>query len=237
VRGLSLSIALAAGGCSIVFEAIPENRSPCAGQEGLVLCLDFEDPLDDGLATDRSPSAADAAVGPNATTVERGLDNHAVHLDAGDPIEVPVSPALDGLTAFTFELTVKLDVMVNAMFVPTLLEHSGSWAIAIIGDGHAVCVLPDNGVIGSDERLDDGALHRITCVKSDRLSMFVDGNAQNASTMATLVAPTARPTLIGNNSASTGPLVGVVDSVRIWSRPLSSFEVAESAEIPFETSP
>ena len=229
MRAMLLAVALGTAGCNLVWKAVAKDRSPCVDQRDLVLCLDFQDEIDDGIATDRSPSGADALVGPNATKIMRGVDNEAVHLDPqGPPIEVPDNDRIDGLNQFTFELTVQFDGQVDVA-PPTLLEHKWGYALTMSGDGRAVCSLSDGAIIMSNtERLDDGRAHRITCVVSEQLAMFVDGLAQNSSTPTTPVGPTKQSTLIGNG------LAGMVDTVRIWSRALSSTEVDETREDVFE---
>jgi hypothetical protein len=218
---LPIAVAIAAGGCNLVFESTLSESTPCKGQPDIVLCLDFEDEIDDGQADDRSPTRANATLGPAITTVERTATNQAILLaELESAVTVPANPALDIVGTLTFEVTVRLDA--NLMADATILDHPPAYAIKIDPtDGRVLCLID-----GGSERVESNAplgagFHRITCRKAlANLTMFVDGIQQQQTAGARLLVPTNRPTFIGNDAAGETPFVGAVDTVRIWKKAL-----------------
>ncbi|MCW5806607.1 MAG: LamG domain-containing protein [Deltaproteobacteria bacterium] len=230
MRALWLTLAVAAPGCGLLFDAT-ETPIPrlCDGEgEDLVLCLDFEDPIDDRIAVDSSRTGASAELGAMVTQVVRAERNLAIRVGAGDSaVDVPEHPALAFAGPFTIELTVSIE----GGLLPVLVDHRPTYQLDTIAGGAVRCssgVGLDNSVV-TNGPIPPG-FHRITCVRDDKLRLYVDGLQQNQIVDAAPPMPVLGPTFFGSNRNHMAQLTGTIDSVRFWNRALTTPEIVARTE-------
>jgi len=191
-----------------------------------VLCYDFDD-LGDGSVLDSSTYGNDADVSGVVVHLP-GRDGDALLFS--DTISATVAEtALLDITSMTIELWIKPSAIPGAGRAG-LVDNNGQYGFFLHPDGQLRCTPGD----GADSRTAVIAVDRwshVACtVDGTAVRIYVDGvEVGSGSSSGALPTAGSEGSAVGMNSPSGDHFEGLMDSLRVWKRPLLRSETCASA--------
>ena len=200
--------------------------SSCADDPALVLCFDFES-VDGGMLEDGSMYGHDATAA--AAEIASGPWGMGLMADAELRVEVPCFENCETTGELTLEARVRIDEVPPAGSRSGIIDNDMEYAITYSDAGVRCSNGPGNVVLGPT--LPVGEWVHVACVNDgDMLRMYVDGVDEARSAIGG-AGPTGDgdPVAIANTSPNWDePLVGAIDSVRVWMRARTPQEIEDT---------
>jgi hypothetical protein len=216
----------------------PPAPQPClTDEQGVALCVDFEDrPLVDH-ASDRSPYHNDADA-IDVGTMERLPGEQAAVLRSTSSLRIRETAALD-LPRFTIEMWIFPDQLPPKRTDVGLFDNFGQYTMRLRDDLRIRCGLTGTSVILSNSAVPRREWSHVACSYADgELRVYLNGQLSDCRT----VAPTS---LVGTFGSAIGaelkPNVGVtavtpgdhflggIDNVRVYDHALEAERICAAA--------
>jgi hypothetical protein len=231
-------------------EVIPPSPTPPAAQpcrtdeQGVALCVDFEDRPLANQATDRSPHGNHAAAVAVGATLRLPGEQAAV-LTAASSLRVRESAALD-LAQLTIEMWILPDQPPPKDEDVGLFDNPGQYTMRLTDELRVRCSLlgdladDADGAASSDGAVPKRAWSHVACrYAAGELRVYLNGHLSACRT----VGPIAQLGLVGSAIGSElglglGPLggaepkdrfIGGIDNVRIYDRALADARICAAA--------
>jgi hypothetical protein len=249
---LRVGALLLLGGCNVVF---PLDQAAVCAHDGLLLCLTFEDNLDDGVARDFSDRRLSAKAGA-VEQVERG-DELALRLNADSDVVLEYPKLFDLERPYTIDLWVNYNSPLSErppVLSPTqhgdvVLDYDQQWTIQIgriaeTAPEYIYCSTHAGGMgTGSKAAIPRDGWHHVACVvdaesmepeHTPEIRLWLDGrmmpfefgqHVHGESFRGSRAFPRIGAQSISGDFEFTGEL----DNLRIWNRALSEDELAQFA--------
>ncbi|MEO8707286.1 MAG: LamG domain-containing protein [Kofleriaceae bacterium] len=222
---------------------------PCGTPDasGLVLCLEFEDGVDDGVLLDSSPNHRDAMTsGLVAAMRTVPATSTAGHVAAASTIRVPANPALDVGAAYTYSAWVHPASLPAQGVVYGLFDHEQQYAMLIAhapitGELETRCVHTGVQRYEWTSILPVGEWTFLACTW-DGVQLCANRWTSATSHERFCHVPTIPPNAAGAQGLAIGqlsdagsahsPLDGDLDSVQLYSRGMSADQLCALAGQP-----
>ena len=233
IRAIVVAACGALTGCHLAFplEEAPPRPDPC-DEDSLVLCLDFEDDLTDGIVPDRSGTGNDAMVPMDLMSVMRGT-SRGIAVDTTTVVEVMTHQTLDLPGEMTVDLWFGSDLAPPDPYVG-LLDNDSQYGIAFRPDLTVACSFSlgaNTAYLAVSRPLPARDWYHVACVRrTEMLSLYVDGVHEMTKPLPPEPTRTDadEALYIGSDGASgmsLNPLTGRIDDVRIFARALDDAEI------------
>jgi len=235
----------------------PPPPQPCrTDEQGVTLCVDFEDRPLMNIASDRSPNANHAAAIDVGST-QRIAGEQAAVLGTTSSLRVAESPALD-LTTFTIEMWIHPGpppaAVAKGVLDFGLFENHNQYTMRVQGDFRIRCglstalsaALPTTfNLATSREAVPPAKWSHVACrYANGEMRVYVNGHLSGCKAMNAL-APLGQLGLLGSaigaelrlttGSTAVEPkdrFLGGVDNVRIYDRALEDASICAAAGQP-----
>jgi hypothetical protein len=212
--------------------------APCATPDpsGLVLCLELEDGVEDGVLLDSSPGQHHATTS-NLTPAMRTVPamSPAGGVGPSSTIRVSEDPTFDRAAAYTLALWIRPDTLPQIGDVYGLIDHEEQFAMLI---GRSPGGMLENRCVHTGvarfewtERLPEAAWSFLACTW-DGTTLCAQRWSSATDTEKFCHVPALPPTTNGNQGIAIGHLSsggnahsrfdGALDSIQIYSRALST---------------
>jgi concanavalin A-like lectin/glucanase superfamily protein len=227
----------------------PPAPEPCrATEEGVVLCVDFEDrPLTDHAA-DRSPNRNDA-VAVNVSTMERVPNEQAAWLVDTSSLRVGESARLDLATAFTIEMWISPNMMPKHKDGNAgLFDNYGQYTMRLQDDLKIRCGLRgDQHVDSGNYIVNREEWTHVSCRYAEgEMRVYISGHLTACRSLASVPLPALYGSAIGAELKPNPTLtaadpvdrfLGGLDNVRIYDRALDPDRICTAAGHPSGSCP
>lgn len=237
-----LAFAITVTGCAFTApEAVPiiepgpdPGPQPCrAGEQGVVLCVDFEEPPVAGRVLDSSP--IDHVVTAISVLPEPRLPGeHAVVLSTPSSLLVAPSPELD-LPELTIEMWIRPDKKPPRKG-SGLFDHHDHYTMAIRDNRRIRCGLTGDDQVTSEDAVPDKAWSHVVCrLTGGEMRVYLNGHL---SACRQLEPASTAPNLVGSAIGArlapvlTDRFIGGVDNVRVYSLGLTDEQICAAAGQP-----
>jgi hypothetical protein len=223
---------LALTGCQLVYplEPGPAPASACL-QEGVELCLSFEDEFSDGETTDASGNGNDASLVAVSKATRKGHD--AVSHDGNSTIAIKNVNTLNFAGPLTFEAFLRWS---GAGADQVIVDNLGAYGITINNFGSVFCTfIFANGAVSVPSTafmpgITANVWHHAACVFDPAVgtTVYLDGMPRqtDAATIGnTLVLDRGGRVRVGSLDDNTKHFLGDIDDVRISTRALTDAEI------------
>lgn len=247
VRYLTLAT-VALTGCTFAspapeIEVIPPAPEPPAPQpcltseQGVALCVDFEDrPLVD-QARDRSPNQSNAAV-VDVSTTERRPGEQAAVLRSTSSLRVRETPSLD-LPRFTIEMWIFPDQPPPKRTDVGLFDNFGQYTLRLRDDLRIRCGLTATSDILSNSAVPRQAWSHVACSYADgELRVYLNGQLSDCRTVTPIslvgtfgsaIGAELKPNVGATAVAPGDRLLGGIDNVRIYDHAVEAAHICAAA--------
>lgn len=234
-----LTLATVMTGCTFASpagspEVIPPAPTPPAAQpcqtneQGVVLCVDFEDRPLAGLATDRSPYG-NHAVAVDVGSTQRLPDEQAALMRSTSSLRVPESAALD-LAQFTIEMWIYPEKPPPKRADWGLFDNYGQYTMRIRDDLKIRCALLGDSRVSSDSAVPKQQWSHVACrYAAGELRVYINGHLSDCRTVPPIAVPglfgsaigaELRPNATLTAAAPVDRFIGGIDDVRVYDHPL-----------------
>ena len=173
-------------------------------------------------------------IGNPEVDVNEGI-NGAIKFDGEqDYIKIEKEDIFDLTHAITVAAWIKVNEF-NKNWQAIVTKGDDSWRIARDVDKNSVQFalnsLPKEQILRSQININDGKWHHVAGVydgEKQKMYLYIDGQLELSGDAPDPIHENNEPVLIGENSQATGRFWnGWIDEVRIYSRPLTTNEIAE----------
>jgi hypothetical protein len=237
VRPALVALVVAASGCAHDWDAFALDHGT---RDGLLLHLPFDE--GSGPITGDTVSGDPVGVIEGGATFEPGRRGDALRLDgADDRVVVTLAAPITVEQSFTVALWLRAD-----RFDGNIFSSAGSPHFAIRLDSRFSTLVgvaahidqsdwPEYDVSASADRLALDTWHHVAFSSNDgELVLYVDGEPVATTTIPTPSGETASPTCHVAGSAfawldDDTRLMGSIDDIRVYDRPLGASEIVELA--------
>lgn len=211
----------------------PAPRALCEPDPSLLVCFSFDaDPLPASLANEGGANVAAAL--SDVTRIPRGTGGAAL-LNATSQMRVPPNSVTIGFATIEAWLRVDADPPVNgrAGILDADPTSSATSFFYYYGSSSRQVRFELGQALYVDATLGLGAWHYLAAVcQGGTLTGFVDGVKVGELTGCTPGDSTTYGLQLGQNNTGSGGsegLVGALDGIRMWTRPLSPTEICQTA--------
>lgn len=246
VRYLTLAIVMT--GCSFVSppespEVILPSPTPPAAQpcrtdeQGVALCVDFEDKPLFNVATDRSRNANHVAA-VDVSPRQRTDNEQAVTLRPTSSLRVPESAALD-LPQLTIEMWIFPEQKPPKRVDVGLFDNPGQYTMRLQDNLRIRCGLVGPAQASSASAVPEQQWSHVACrYAAGELRVYVNGHLSECQTAALIPVPSAVGSAIGAElkpgvDLATAEVIdrfiGGIDNVRIYDRALDEAAICAAA--------
>ena len=228
----------------IIPPAPAPTPQPCrAGEEGVVLCVDFEDDSLAAQALDHSRYQNHAVAHDVDSTRREPPGERAAVLSAVSSLRVPESPTLD-LAAFTIEMWIRPDRKPPKRKDAGLFDNPGEYTMRIKDDLKIRCGVSAaaGAPVTSDGAVPEREWSHVACrYDGAELRVYINGQLSRCQSATKVPIPSGLGSAIGAELAPIAPIapenlvdrfLGGVDNVRIYDRPLADDLLCEAAGHP-----
>lgn len=191
----------------------------------LIACYEFDDDVGVGMLEDGSSYGHDGVVlDAGAVPGVRGM---ALSTEEDSEVRVWNTAQLQLVAEFSVELWIyPRDVFAGEF--QHIVDKDRHYTTGIATNGHLRCRTP-NGLIEAPFPVAEGAWSHLACVfDGDTLTMYVNGSVAVAEPMQPEVPSNDFDLMLGSAPDGDWPYDGLVDDLRIWSRPLSADEICDA---------
>lgn len=214
----------------------PLADPPACAHDGLLLCLTFEDGLDDGVARDfseRRLSAKAEGVAKVTRTIAMRSEGALELLPTNDVVS-------EYKNAFDVDHPFSIDVWIRRTTDPSnteqyVLDLDMQYSIYVFGDGVYCNLLLDPGNVLVTAPIPRDGWHHFACIlDGDEVRAVLDGQVHGTAVASGPLFKNGRGDLrLGGESYREPPdyriFTGEVDNVRIWNRALTASQLTAFA--------
>jgi hypothetical protein len=215
----------------------PDAPALCAPDPGLLVCFSFDaDPMPASIANEGAASVAAQAINVTRTP---GPASGAALFNTTSQLRVPPNSAVQGIASV--EAWVRIDANPagersgildsEATSSPLALFYYNSYSSS--PNPHVLFYIGQSLFV--ERTLELGTWHYLAQVcESNMLAVYLNGTRIGPATSCTPAIATTYGLQIGqNNNGNTSPgnqhLVGAIDGIRLWTRPLSAATICKTS--------
>jgi hypothetical protein len=214
------------------------NAQGVVNEQGVALCVDFEDQPLAAMAVDRSPNQ-NHAIAVAVGSIQRPPGEQAALLSKASSLRVPESAALD-LTRFTIEMWIRPDQAPKYKDGDAgLFDNFGQYTMRLQNDLRVRCGLMGDHRVSSQAAVPTGAWSHVACRYTDgEMRVYINGHLSDCQSVGAITQLGLLGSAIGSElspipgAAPKDRFLGGVDNVRIYDHPLEEDRICTAAGWP-----